>query len=131
MSTRLLSAGASPPPMPALLCREPTTRVGIKAQRLKASWSDDHLAAVLRASDAIALGWGMRVTCPPVYHVYEPGAPAAWGRRPAHRHPSPRLTEPRPEGCPMIVNIDALLPRVSKPARYTGGEENGVACDGK
>jgi hypothetical protein len=22
----------------------------------------------------------------------------------------------------MVVNIDALLPRVSKPARYTGGE---------
>ena len=29
----------------------------------------------------------------------------------------------------MVVNIDALLPRVSKPARYTGGEWNTVVKD--
>ena len=32
-----------------LLRREPTARVGLKAKRLKAGWSDDYLAAVLRA----------------------------------------------------------------------------------
>src|SRR5215207_5954150 len=29
----------------------------------------------------------------------------------------------------VVVNIDALLPRVSKPARYTGGEWNSVVKD--